>query len=190
MNDLLNNSTKAKNLEELYQQIFKIVESLYNKIAPDEVKFRKNVEKANYLDLVCYPDRTRFNRTLKNLNSIIKAIRQELRSNNSYDYAIIDSFPLIYNKFGRVHFGHRLRDICTYGYCASKKEKYYGLKVHVITSLDGNPIDFIVTLTNTDDKDAVFELEELCYLQNLFADKGYAKTGFYDTVKRSTGTRL
>ena len=64
------------------------------------------------------------------------------------------------------------------------------MKVHVITSIDGNPIDFIVTPANTDDKDAVFELAELWKLQNLFADKGYAKTEFYDTVKSSTGTRL
>lgn len=117
-------------------------------------------------------------------------MRFRLRIQKNYDYAIIDSFPLVCNKFGRAYFGKKLRDICSYGYCASKKEKYYGLKCHVVTDILGNPIDFIFTSANVDDKEAVFELAQNCNLLNLFGDKGYAKKGFYEEVKKETGTRL
>ena len=61
--------------------------------------------------------------------------------NETCQFKIEDSFPLIVNKFGRAYFGKRLREYSSYGYCASKKETYYGMKVHVITDLYGNPID-------------------------------------------------
>lgn len=220
MNDLINNNTKPENIEELYHRILQIITPLYSEVTPDEIKFRKNIEyakasdsqlislqllidclrktqnagysylKKNFSNLIDYPDRSRFNRTLRNLHSVIQAMRFRLRLLKNYDYAIIDSFPLVCNKFGRAHFGKRLRDICSYGYCASKKEKYYGLKCHVVTDLLGNPIDFIFTAANVDDKTAVFEFAQNCNLLNLFGDKGYAKKGFYEEVKEETGTRL
>lgn len=220
MNDLVNNTTKPENIEELFHRILQIIVPIYSKVTPDEVKFRKNIEqakasdaqlislqiliesqkktqnggykyfKANHPNLMDYPDRSRFNRTLRNLHSVIQAMRFELRLTRAYDYAIIDFFPLVCNKFGRAYFGKRLRDICSYGYCASKKEKYYGLKCHVVTDINGNPIDYIVTSANVDDKEAVFELTEKCNMLNLFGDKGYAKKGFYEEVKEETGTRL
>lgn len=41
MNDLLKNSTKPKNIEELYQQILEIVTRLYEKCVPKNIKERK-----------------------------------------------------------------------------------------------------------------------------------------------------
>lgn len=175
MNDLINNNTKPENIEELYHRILQIIYPIYTEVTPDEIRFRKNIEQAkagdaqlislqlliesqkktqsagyeyfqsNFPNLMDYPHRTRFNRTLRNLKSVIQAIRFKLRVTQNYTYAIIDSFPLVSNKFGRAHFGKRLRDICSYGYCASKKEWYYGLKCHVITDFYGNPVDHIVT---------------------------------------------
>lgn len=37
----------------------------------------------------------------------------------------------------RAHFSKRFRDISSYGYCASKKETYYGLKLHAAVNLEG-----------------------------------------------------
>ena len=41
MNDLLNNSTKQKNIEELYYKILEIISDLYEKYIPQSVKNRK-----------------------------------------------------------------------------------------------------------------------------------------------------
>jgi len=105
--------------------------------------------------------------------TVIRTIRQELNKEKNCKYKIVDSFPLINNKFGRAYFGKRLRDISSYGYCASKKETYYGMKVHVITDLQGEPIDYVLTKANIDDRDVVFELSNLVDIDILFGDKGY-----------------
>ena len=203
MNDLLNNNTKPKNTKELFELILKIVTELYNKVVDKQVKDRKNKEKAKMTDseiisiyllieckgksinsgysilksdfpnLVNYVERSRFNRLVNSLMSVIRAIRRELNKPNNSKYKIVDSFPLINNKFGRAYFGKRLRDISSYGYCASKKETYYGMKVHVVTDLQGSPIDYVLTKANVDDRDVLFELSSLVNIDILFGDKGY-----------------
>jgi len=203
MNDLLNNTTKPKNIEELYNRILEIVGRLYNNNVPNNVKKRKNKDKAkmsdveiisiqlliecigmtqnsgyrflqaNYPSLVDYVERSRFNRLVNALFMVIKVIRKSIPKNEQCQHKIVDSFPLVVNKFGRAYFGHRLREFCSYGYCASKKEKYYGMKVHTITDLNGNPIDFLLTKANVDDRDALHELCDIVHVDILFGDKGY-----------------
>lgn len=203
MNDFINNNTKPKNIEELYKRILNIVEKLYEENVPDEVKKRKNKEKAkmtdaeiisiqllieclnktqnsgylflksNYPTLVNYIERSRFNRLVTALYTVIKIIRKNMKRNETCEYKIVDSFPLIVNKFGRAYFGHRLREYSSYGYCASKKETYYGMKVHVVTDLNGNPIDYLLTKANVDDRDALHELSDIILIDILFGDKGY-----------------
>ena len=203
MNDLLNNTTKPNNIEELYQQILSIIDKLYNKYIPDNIKNRRNKDKAkmtdveiisiqlliecinksqnsgylylkaNYPNLVNYIERSRFNRLIRALFIVIKQIRRKMKRNEEEKFKIVDSFPLIANKFGRAFFGKRLREYSSYGYCASKKEKYYGMKVHVIVDLNGNPIEYVLTKANVDDRDVLHELSELVYIDILFGDKGY-----------------
>ena len=203
MNDLLNNITKPKNIEELYHRVLIIVEKLYNDNVPCSVKKRKNKEKskmtdsqiisiqllieclgktqnagylylkANYPNLVNYVERSRFNRLISSLFTVIKSIRKNIRRNEFSECKIVDSFPLVVNKFGRAYFGKKLREYSSYGYCASKKEKYYGMKVHTITDLNGNPIDYLLTKANIDDRDALYELSDNASINILFGDKGY-----------------
>ena len=153
MNDLLNNSTKPKNIEELYYKILEIISDLYEKYIPQSVKNRKNKEKAkmtdaeiisiqlliecigktqnsgysylraNYPNLVNYVERSRFNRLVTALFTVIKEIRKNLPKNENSECKIVDSFPLTINKFGRAFFGKKLREYSSYGYCASKKRK-------------------------------------------------------------------
>ena len=203
MNDLLNNTIKTRNTKELFELILLIVTEMYNKIIPASIKYRKNKDnakmsdpeiisiyllieckgksinsgysilKADFPNLVNYVERSRFNRLVNSLMSVIHSIKRELNKDTNSKYKIVDSFPLINNKFGRTYFGKRLRDISSYGYCVSKKETYYGMKVHVITDLNGNPIDYVLTKANVDDRDVLFELSNLVDIDGLFGDKGY-----------------
>lgn len=203
MNDLLNNNTKPRNIEEIYYQILKVVETLYDNNIPSNIKNRKNKNKAkmkdaeiisiqllieslgntqnsgylylkaNYPNLTNYVERSRFNRLVSALFTVIKTIRTKMPRNENSECKIVDSFPLVVNKFGRAHFGKRLREYSSYGYCASKKETYYGMKVHVVTDLYGNPIDYLLTKASVDDRDALYELSDMVNIQTLFGDKGY-----------------
>ncbi len=219
MNDLLNNTTKIKNIEQLYYEILKIVEELYEKFVPKNVRIRKNKEKAkmtdaeiisiqllieclgktqnsgylylksNHSNLANYVERSRFNRLVSSLFTVIKVIRKNMKRNENCEYKIVDSFPLVVNKFGRAYFGKRLREYSSYGYCASKKEKYYGMKVHTVTDLNGNPIDYLLTKANIDDREALYELSEMMSIDILFGDKGYVGS-INDDLKVEKGIRL
>lgn len=203
MNDLLKNNTNPKNIEELYYRILKIITEIYEKIIPQSVKNRKNKEKskmkdteiismqllieclgktqnagylylcANHHNLANYVERSRFNRLVTSLFTVIKEIRKNIPKNENSEFKIVDSFPLVVNKFGRACFGKRLREYSSYGYCASKKEKFYGMKVHVITDLYGNPIEYLLTKANIDNREALHELSDITNIQNLIGDKGY-----------------
>ena len=47
------------------------------------------------------------------------------------------------------------------------------MKVHVITDLYGNPIEYLLTNANIDDREALHELSDITNIQNLIGDKGY-----------------
>ena len=93
-------------------------------------------------------DKTRFNRTRRNLHAIIEEIRKYMISILGYQaqpIRVIDSISLPICKFGRAHFHRTFKVDAEYGYCVSKKETYYGFKLHAITTLDGFITDFVLT---------------------------------------------
>ena len=133
--------------------------------------------KKNYKDLfpnIC--DRTRFNKTKRNLYKVILEIQKYFSSLPMFkddDIRIIDSMPIPVCKFGRAYFSKSFKDISTYSYCASKKETYFGLKLHALVTTDGFITDFLLTASNIDDRDAVFELVQANSFIKILADKGY-----------------
>jgi len=77
------------------------------------------------------------------------------------------------------------------GYCASKKQYYYGLKIHIITSVEGNIVEFFFTPASVSDvtafQDFDLELPENSY---LYADKAYTCYDFEDVLKECFGVFL
>ena len=150
-----------------------IVDELYHRFAPLEVKRRRHVldvklsaseiitialcgesigidsenawfsfVKKNYRHL--FPQlcsRTRFNRTRRALMQTTELLRQKMLSAFPVPispYRIIDSFPLAVYKFGHARYCKTFRDHgADYGKCPSKKETYFGYKVHALITLEG-----------------------------------------------------
>ena len=121
--------------------------------------------------------RSRFNRTRRALCSTTEFVREKLLALCSvFDspYAIVDSFPLPVCKFGRAHFCRSFRGFgADYGYCPSKKETYFGYKVHVLITLQGFITQFEVTPASIDDREGLRDLSQVCSHSVLLADKGY-----------------
>ena len=137
--------------------------------------------------------RTRFNRTERNLESVINAIRKEIGNYLGYnqsDFYIIDSMPIHVCGFGRAHFSKRFRDISSYGYCASKKETYYLLKLHTAVTLDGYITDIELTATNIDDREMLRELIPNSYQTIVLGDKGYTGDRIAKELKWEKGMTL
>ncbi len=209
------NITTPKNIEELFHTILKIVEFLYENHMPQAVKFRRNKKqakmtdseiitikvlieclkmsenkgyhflKSNFPNLVNYIDRTRFNRTINSLLTVVKEARKQIaKISTTRQLTIVDSFPIPVCKFGRALFTKAFRGIATYGYCASKKETYFGFKGHLLVDITGNPIDIIVTKANVDDREGLYELSEENNFYRTIADKGYIGAIEEDLKKR------
>ncbi|OOM82005.1 transposase DDE domain protein [Clostridium puniceum] len=85
----------------------------------------------------------------------------------------MDSIPIPVCKFGRARFNKTFRHKVAYGKCVSKKEIYYGFKLHALIALDGYLDDFTLTIGNIDDRIAVWELTENLQFSTVIGDKGY-----------------
>lgn len=81
--------------------------------------------------------------------------------------------PIPIYGFGRAHFSKRFKDISSYGYCASKKETQYGLKLHVVVTLDGYITNIELTAANVDDYEILWVLIPNSYQTIVLGDKGY-----------------
>ena len=122
--------------------------------------------------------RSRFNRTRRNLLQATELIREKLTQYMDFTaspYRIVDSFPLPVCKFGRARYTKSFRtDGASYGKCPSKKETYFGFKVHALITLEGFITRFEITPASLDDRPAVFDLTEDMEGIRILGDKGYS----------------
>lgn len=135
--------------------------------------------KRNYRSLFPkFCSRSRFNRTRRALLPITELLRQKplrIFPALSSDLCIVDSFPLPVCHFGRARY---CRTFCgygaDYGKRPSKKETYFGYKVHVLTTLEGYVSAFDITPASTDDREGL--RDPVCGRSGLtvLGDKGYA----------------
>ena len=138
-------------------------------------------------------DRTRFNRTKRNLHSVIKEIREYISlymQSYSNNIRVINSMPIPVCKFGRAHFSKCFKGEASYGRCASKKETYFGFKFHALTTIDGFLADYIITPANIDDRNAVWELCEKYNSISVIGDKGYVNKRLTPELKNEKGINL
>lgn len=204
-----NDTTIIATFEDFILTTYVIIDELYHRFAPSEVRKRRHVldaklsdseiitialcgelvgidsenawfsfVKKNYRHL--FPQlcsRSRFNRTRRALMQTTELLRQKLLSDFPVPislYCIIDSFPLAVCKFGRARYCKVFRNHgADYGKCPSKKETYFGYKVHALITLEGYITAFEITPASTDDREGLRDLVDNCSNFTVLADKGY-----------------
>ena len=131
--------------------------------------------------------RSRFNRIRQNLLHLTNILFQKLQYIfDSFDsaYYIVDSFPLPVCKFGRAKYCSSFKGIADYGVCASKKETYFGFKVHAMTTPEGFITNYEITPANIDDRLAIRDLTFGKANITIIADKGYIDKNLTNDLKR------
>lgn len=89
-------------------------------------------------------------------------------------YFIIDSFPLAVCKFARARYCKSFPSYgADYGKCSSKKETYFGYKVHALITLEGYIVAFEITPASTDDREGLRDMVENQSDLVILGDKGY-----------------
>ena len=121
--------------------------------------------------------RSRFNRTRRALLQTTELLRQKMISAFPIpvsQYFVIDSFPLAVCKFGRARYCRSFRGYgADYGKCPSKKETYFGYKVHAMITLEGYITTFEITPASTDDREGLRDMTEGQSGLVILGDKGY-----------------
>lgn len=132
--------------------------------------------------------RTRFNGTRRALLQVTELLRQKLSHSfliPASRYFVIDSFPLPVCKFGCARYCCSFReDGANYGRCPSKKETYFGFKIHAIITLKGYITAFEVTPASVDDREGLRDLAENHFRLVILGDKGYTGENLYDDMHR------
>lgn len=217
---------EIQDLNDLFLISYVIIDDIYQRVVPDEVRLRRNYKVAKLSDSEIitlsiigemhgisserawlnyisknfkhlFPNlcsRTRFNRTRRHLERVINLIRIELSHILGYtnqDIYIVDSMPIKTAEFGRAYFSKSHKGDVGYGYCASKKERYYGFKLHASIALDGYITNIELTPANIDDRKMVRELfPNNTNAKYVLADKGYISEKLAEELKEELGITL
>jgi hypothetical protein len=107
----------------------------------------------------------------------------------SDDLHMADGFPMPVCHFKRAYFSCILEEVASYGYCASKEEKYYGLKGNLLISSVGVITDITITSAHIDERESLWDLiKDISGM--LIADKGLIGNDFKEELKQHTGVNL
>lgn len=147
-------------------------------------------------------DRTRYERRLHQLRPAIEQFRQHLLfllNADLSDLRVVDSFPVSVCHLRRLASSSQPFDYsATVGYCAAKKEFFYGFRVHVVTDPCGLVVGYVLTPGHVHDtKGLVFLLQDLSrlealihYLAMVLGDKGYVGEDYARQLKAEFGVEL
>lgn len=135
-------------------------------------------------------DKSGFNQRLHRLQatllSIFRALGLALKELNTSARYSIDSFPVSVCRNCRIPVCNLLTGKAYGGYNEAKKEYFYGFKVQLITTVDGNlPVDYSVTAGSFHDTTALQAMQlDLPAGSCLYGDSGYTD---YDRGAGATG---
>ena len=145
------------------------------------------------------PERSRFNRRRRNLLGASEVLREALkRCLRMSEVFSIDSFPIPMCDFKRAHasksdlkWADASGTLATYGVCATKGlGKFFGFRGHVLTTIDGVPVDFASASADVDDREVLPLLCERGQYPILLGDKGYVSEALQSELLDTEGTRL
>src|SRR5258707_5540864 len=104
---------------------------------------------------------------------------------------IIDSMPLPVCKRARAGRCKKVRGKAFCGYCAAKKEKFFGWRLHLICTPDGVPVSFDLLPASQQDLTPSHELTVgLPQGSAVFGDKGYVSDPDADSILSTIGVRF
>ena len=135
---------------------------------------------------------SRFNRRLHALRDwlygIVSLVAELYTRGTTF---IIDSMPLPVCKRARASRCKKVRGKAFCGYCAAKKEKFFGWRLHLICTADGIPVSFDLLPASEQDLTPIHELTiALPKGATVFGDKGYISDPDAQTIFAASGVRF
>lgn len=131
------------------------------------------------------PDRSNFVRQAANLHIIKRMLQERLATALGAlgdSLHMVDGLPMPVCKFVRAYFSKTFKGRAAYGYCATKKERYYGFRGHLVISSIGVITAATFTAANVDERDVCPELVEGIH-GLMIGDKGFMRPELQEELK-------
>jgi hypothetical protein len=141
------------------------------------------------------PEQSRFNRRRRNLAQALNVVRQVLL--HMLDLAadrqcVIDSLPVPVVEFHLAPYAGidwRTHD-ASFGHVASKKQTIFGYRLHLLVTLNGLILDFILAPANATDLEVGVELLSAHTNLLVLGDKGYVSQPVADALRSTNQIHL
>ncbi len=144
-----------------------------------EAAFFRWLKRQPVLPWTILPSRSQYNRRVKQLPALtailLPCIAQELDCHRER-VRIIDSASVPVVSYGLSDKSQRFPrgEQTNYGYCRTQNKRYYGCKLHLVTSKVGIPLHYELGPANEHDIQRLLSLGEWCRSGTfLLGDKGY-----------------
>lgn len=149
--------------------------------------------KQHYLHLFPAPnERSRFNRRRRDLCQVINLLRDRLSEillDPNDPWRIIDSFPIVIANWGRRSQVRVARDKGGYGMAYSKQLRFFGYRIHLLITLEGLVVNFVLAPANASDITVAPEVLEGEIDLNLIGDSIYSSPPLAEEIGKS-GIRM
>jgi hypothetical protein len=104
---------------------------------------------------------------------------------------ILDSLPLPVCRRVRARRCRKVRGRAYCGYCAAKREKFFGWRLHLVTTAEGVPVTFTILPASCHDLTPVHELTApLPAEASVYSDKAYNSAADEASILAETGVHL
>jgi hypothetical protein len=138
--------------------------------------------------------KSRFNRRLHRIHSLFLTLfgllGETWKALNSQSIYVLDSYPIAACDNYRIGRSRRYTGAAWRGRQASKKRFFYGVKVHIMVTEAGQPVEFFLTPGSTSDTTAYrsydFDLPDQAWIT---ADKAYTDYEVEDVINEA-GLRM
>jgi Transposase DDE domain. len=130
------------------------------------------------------PDQSQYNRRLRRLTPQITTVQlgvSELIATGSV--RLVDGTLLGCANYAGCQSKSEFAGHAAYGYCASKSQWYWGMRLLLITDRRGTPLGYDLRAANENEREGVFQLASTHPHSVLFADAGHRGREHHDSLK-------
>jgi transposase len=144
------------------------------------------------------PKQPGYNKRLRKLGGTMQAVIAYLAADTGLwadDVWIADSTPIECGRSRETVKRSDLAGFAEYGYCASHSRYFWGLRLHLLATLDGLPVGFALTGAKADERRTLQSILDTTPVpvntgQTIMADKGYAGQAFEAALTENGVTLL
>lgn len=140
------------------------------------VKAREMLSEQGYMRVML--GKSRFSRRLHRVKplflTLFALLGEHFKAFNAESIYILDTFPIAACDNYRIPRSKRYRGECYRGYQASKKRYFYGIKVHLLATVNSEPVEFFLTPGGVGDVEGLDFFDfDLPAQSQIIGDKAY-----------------